>query len=108
VNQGRPELDEATVRQLADGRVFSARQALNAGLIDGIATLRNSIGAVKKRAGLKNVRLVTYNRPYGYRPNYYAMAPEAGRGDVNLINLDITALLDRTSPRFMYLWQPGL
>jgi len=108
VNEGRPKLDEAAVRRLADGRVYSAKQALDAGLIDRITTLRKSIDVVKERAGLGNVRLVAYDRPSGYRPNYYAMPPRMPTGDVNLIHLDLGSLFESTTPRFMYLWQPGL
>jgi len=108
VNEGRPKLDEAAVRRLADGRVYSAKQALDAGLIDRITTLRKSIDVVKERAGLGNVRLVAYDRPSGYRPNYYAMPPRMPTGDVNLIRLDLGSLFESTTPRFMYLWQPGL
>jgi len=108
VNAGRADLDEQAVRKLADGRVYSAQQALEAGLIDRIATLRKSIDIVKERAGLHNVRLVTYHRPQGYRPNYYAMPPRTTGGDVNLLRLDLGTLFENTTPRFMYLWQPGL
>ncbi len=108
VDEGRPNLDEATVRKLADGRVYSAKQALDAGLIDRITTLRKSIDVVKELAGLGNVRLVAYGRPHGYRPNYYAMPPRATTGDINLIRLDLGSLFENTTPRFMYLWQPGL
>ncbi len=107
VNAGRPKLDEATVRKLADGRVYSATQALEAGLIDRISTLRESIDTAEQRAGLNAVRLVTYNRPLGYRPNYYAMPPHPNTPTVNMINIDARSLFEGTTPRFMYLWHPG-
>jgi len=108
VVSGRKNLDEAAVRKLADGRVYSASQALDAGLIDRIATLRESVELIKKRAGLGSVRIVAYDEPYGYRPNYYATPPRIPTGDVNLIRLDLGDLFDTMTPRFMYLWQPGL
>lgn len=106
VVKGRPKLDEQTVRKLADGRVYSAQQALKVGLIDGITTLRRSIQAVKERAGLDQVRVVAYDRPYGYKPNVYAEAPRTQGGDVNLLSIDVADLMSRAAPRFMYLWQP--
>jgi protease-4 len=107
VTRGRETLDEAAVRRLADGRVYTANQALKAGLIDRIATLREAIDLVKQRAGLKRVRLVRYHRPIEYRPTYYAQAPHPAAGDVNLINVELPDWLNRMSPRFMYLWTPG-
>jgi len=106
VVDGRSELDEATVRKLADGRVFSAKQAREAGLIDGITTLRRSIEVVKERVGLDEARLVTYARPYVYKPNYYAHRPNTPAGGVNLLSIDMGELLNRSAPRFMYLWRP--
>ncbi len=108
VAAGRPELDEAQVRRLADGRVYTASQALKLGLIDRIATLREATELAKQRCGSKRVRLVTYHRPFAYRPNYYALGhPAAGKGNVNLINIDLPNLFGGATPRFMYLWVPG-
>ncbi len=107
VDEGRPELDEAKVRQLADGRVYTASQALEHGLIDRIASMRKTIKATKERIGADKIKLVTYRRPQAYRPNFYAAAPHRPAGDVNLINLDLPSLAQGSTPRFMYLWSPG-
>ena len=108
VGAGRPKLSEADVRRLADGRVYTATQALEAGLIDRITTMRSAIDVVKQRAGLERIRLVAYQRASGYRPNYYAQAPYAPSGEVNLFKVDVPSLLDLMVPQFMYLWAPGL
>ncbi len=106
VARGRKGLDEEAVRRLADGRVYTAKQALQAGLIDRIATLRDAVQLAKKLAGIRRARLVMYERPLDYRPTYYAQAP-THPGQVNLLNIDLPDWLDRTTPRFMYLWTPG-
>ena len=105
VAAGRPGLDEDAARKLADGRVYTSNQALEAGLIDRIATLRQSIALTKKRIGSRRVRLITYHRPPTYRPNYYATTPASL--DINLINVDAASLGLNHTPRFMYLWTPG-
>ncbi len=105
---GRSSLDEAHVRKLADGRVYTARQALEAGLIDRIGSVHDAIECAKQRAGVKQVRIVTYHRPAEYKPNYYAQAPNTPTGDVNLIKIDPSALLGLTTPRFLYLWRPAM
>ncbi len=104
VAAGRSELDEAAVRALADGRVYTASQALELGLIDRIAPLREVIDTTKETVGSRSIRLVAYRRRAGYRPNYYARAP---RGDVNLINFEPFLPFTRPAPRFLYLWSPG-
>lgn len=106
VDAGRPKLDEAAVRKLADGRVYTAGQALEVGLIDRIATMRETVELAEKRAGVGRARLVTYHRPLEYKPNYYAAAPAGSPTTTNLFNLDVGAALTHTTPRFMYLWQP--
>ncbi|MHC4696432.1 MAG: signal peptide peptidase SppA [Planctomycetota bacterium] len=108
VAKGRPQLDEEAVRSLADGRIYTAGQALELGLIDRITTIRQTIRATKKRVGSKKVRVVAYHRPVAHRPNYYASAPLSPSGDINLINVDLPTWLDRTTPQFMYLWYPLL
>ena len=104
VANGRDGLDAPAVRTLADGRIYTAAQALELGLIDRIATLGATISALKKRVGSKHIRQVVYQRPYAFRPNYYARAPEPA---ANVISIGLPAWLSATSPRFMYLWSPG-
>ncbi len=104
---GRPGLDEQAVRKLADGRVYTAKQALKLGLIDRIATMREAIALAKKRTGAERIRLVTYHRRYDYRPNYYLEGPRPPTGHVNLLNIDLPGSLGRRAPQFMYLWSPG-
>jgi len=111
VANGRPKLDENDVRKLADGRVYTAPQALEAGLIDRIATLRQTIAELKEKIGAKKIRVVTYHRPLDYRPNYYSRSPVPTPANVNLLNLNLVGgaqptLMTNSGPRFMYLWSP--
>ncbi len=107
VDEGRPALDAAKVRALADGRVYTASQALELGLVDRIGSLRETLGRTKQRIGAESVKVVTYHRPLDYRPNYYARTP-AQPGGVHVINVNLPEWLTGGTPRFMYLWSPGL
>jgi len=107
VAAGRPKLTEARVRELADGRVYTATQALDNGLIDRIATMRAVLATLKERTGSSAVRLVTYHRPFDYKPNYYATSP-ARTADVNLINVEFSPSVGSWTPRFLYLWHVGV
>lgn len=107
VDAGRPGLDEAKVRSLADGRIYTAGQAVELGLIDRIASLRETIEATKKRVGARSVRLVAYQRASDYRPNYYANAPTTPTGSFNLLNVEMGSALTPPTPQFLYLWTPG-
>ena len=54
VMDGR-KMDEATVRTLGDGRIYSANQALENGLIDKIGSLDDAIDAMRNDCGLDTV-----------------------------------------------------
>jgi protease IV len=106
VAKQRPALDEAQVRELADGRVWTAHEALELGFVDQIGTLRTALAAIKHQIGAQRVRVVTYHRPLDWKPNIYASQP-GGTPQVNLINIDLPSSWTDTAPRFLYLWAPG-
>ena len=56
-------MDEAQVRKLADGRIYSGAQAQELGLVDQFGTLRDAIETAAKRAGLDAEPAVYYSRP---------------------------------------------
>ena len=56
-------MDEALVRKLADGRIYSGAQAKELGLIDQFGTLEDAIELAAKRAGITVEPAVYYSRP---------------------------------------------
>lgn len=106
VAAGRPKLEEAKIREIADGRVYSGQQALELGLVDRLGSLREALACMREKIGAKRVRVVTYQRPTDYKPNIYARQP-AGPPQVNLFNLHVPESFWQTQPQFMYLWSPG-
>ncbi|HET7007454.1 MAG TPA: signal peptide peptidase SppA [Candidatus Binatia bacterium] len=56
-------MDEARVRKLADGRIYSGAQAKELGLIDEFGTLEDAIALAAKRVGLDEEPAVYYSRP---------------------------------------------
>jgi len=86
--------------------VYTATQALEAGLIDRIGTIRDAVAEVKKRTGTDRVRVVRYHRPIGYVATLHAESPP-GPAEVNLLRIDLPSLLSLTTPQFLYLWAPG-
>ncbi|MCS7001536.1 MAG: signal peptide peptidase SppA [Dehalococcoidia bacterium] len=63
VAQGRG-LDEATVRRLGDGRVYSGRQAQQARLVDDLGDLPEAIDIAARLAGIEGrPRVITYRTP---------------------------------------------
>ena len=99
------KLPEARVRAFADGRVYTAEQARELGLIDRVAYLDEVLEMAKKAAGVSEARVVMYHRPKEYRASIYAATPApAPTAETALAQL--AGMLGGSGPRFMYLWWP--
>ncbi len=106
VKEGRPNLSEEKIRELADGRIYSGEQAKASGLIDEIGYVEDAIDLAKQRAGVEEAQVVTYRRPGEYRQNIYSNFLGAGQGWAGLANMDLMGLVRGGTPQFMYLWMP--
>jgi protease-4 len=107
VRKGRPALPADDLTRLADGRIYSARQAKEAGLVDEIGYLPDAVDELERRAGLEESRVVVYHRPREWRENLYsASAPPEPRA--LLPNASRLAAAFGGPAGFLYLWWPGL
>src|SRR5437016_775586 len=59
-----------TARKVADGRSYTAEQALDLKLIDRIGYMPDAIEAAKRVIGVEEARIVVYRRPREYRATY--------------------------------------
>jgi protease-4 len=104
VRAGRPRIDPEKLAEAADGRIVSAQQALQLGLIDEIGGLDESVAAIERETGLRDMRVVTYHRPEEWRENWFARGPSAPT-----VQVDLGALAGVLGePGFQYLWWPGV
>ncbi|MGO8761597.1 MAG: signal peptide peptidase SppA [Desulfobaccales bacterium] len=90
VAQGR-HLSLKKTREVADGRIFTASQARDLGLVDQLGYLDDALELARVKAGLDGPRVVTYHRPGSYKPTIYSLLPD----------------LDMVGPQFLYLWWAG-
>ena len=100
VVHGRKELSLDELKPLADGRVFTAKQALDAQLIDDIGYLDDAIEITKKELNLKEARIITYHRPSAYKNNIYSQT------SFSIFNFGDNEFAAYLPVRFMYLWNP--
>jgi protease-4 len=98
------KIPEERVRAFADGRVYTAEQALALGLVDRIGYLDEVIASAKQAAGVDDARVVMYHRPKEYRATIYSAAPAVPGVDTALGHL--AGVLAGAGPRLMYLWWP--
>ena len=94
------------LRELADGRVYTARQALSSGLIDGMGYMEDAVAEARRLAGLKEARVVTYSEADEYRKNIYSAPAVPAPSVINLLNIDASSLGPGAGLRFMYIWSP--
>ena len=102
-------LNEEEVKALADGRILTAGDALDARLIDQMAYLDETIDTMKKDLHIENVKVVTYVRPKTFKSNIYSGYPEMplqGPQVINLISINAEDLALFSGVQFMYLWNP--
>jgi protease-4 len=95
-------LPEARVREVADGRVYTAGQALSHGLVDSIGYLEDAIALARQLSGVPDARVVTYHRPRQYRATIYA----GGETPAPVPTAAGLARLVTSGPKFLYLWWP--
>ena len=98
------KLPEDRVRALADGRVYTAEQALRLGLVDRIGYLEDVVKLARDAAKIDEARVVMYHRPKEYRSNLYSSTLAAATADSTLAQF--AAVLGGNGPRFLYLWWP--
>ena len=100
VGEGRPGLKSDRIRELADGRIYTATQAVKVGLVDELGYLDTALDRAKQAAGLAEARVVTYHRPGTYSNNIYSGLPDSA----TLRRIAGWSQLSVGTPQFLYLW----
>jgi protease IV len=99
----RRKLTPAAAATLADGRIYTADQALGHRLIDSIGYVPDALEAARRAAGLTEARVVVYKRPREYRATYYARADSDASAFAAVSQLTGLAA---SGPKFLYVWWP--
>ncbi len=114
VVERRPGIPADRIPALADGRVFSGRQALAAGLVDETGDIHDAFNAAKRLASLTKARLVKYHSdgrtpstPYANASASTLNQPAGATGEMGGLHINLNAGGGLT-PRagFYYLWLP--
>ena len=104
ISEGR-KLSKEKVLQIADGRIYSALQAKELGLIDEVGYLEDAISSAAKLSNVDNPTVVKFKQPkwsafdnvFNYVSKYYNKSL-----GTNMIEVDKFTKSDR--PELMYLW----
>lgn len=102
VAQGRKSLTMDQIKPLADGRVFTGKQALANKLVDAIGYQEDAITKAKELAKIQEAKVVRYKKPKNaFESAFQIKTPQTDLEQLREI------LLQNTTSRFMYLWIPG-
>lgn len=104
INDGRANLDEAAISQLATGQVYTADQSLANGLVDELGFEDDALEALATKLGLTDPEVVKFEYP----PTLTELL--LGRLDPPRVASPWEMLLEAGVPRAMYFcgWNPGV
>lgn len=97
VNDGRSMLTESEVRELADGSIYGAAEALDKHLIDEVGYLDEAIALAESLAGIEDAHVIEYDRPFSFTTLFSAQSK-------SIWKIDRDALREMAVPQLLYLW----
>jgi protease-4 len=96
---------EDAVRVIADGRIYTATQALANGLADEIGYLEDAQKAARKICGWSDAEIIRYRRKLSFMD--ILSGEVEGKLNVNTgVQVDAGGVIP-SGPQFLYLWSPG-
>ena len=98
VYQGRKDkLSMDRVRQLADGSIYSAQEAVDNKLIDSIGYFESAVSTAESLASISNAKVVECSRPFSLPMLLSA------KKDV-MFKIDKEAIHQWQTPELLYIW----
>lgn len=98
VAEGRSgTLSKDRIKQLADGSIFGAQEALQEKLIDKIGYLDDAIELVKSMADIEKAQVVEYRKQL-------SIASFLSYRNPNALKITTDTLYEFSTPKIMYLW----
>lgn len=100
--EGR-NMSESEVRDIADGRVFTGKQAKENGLVDELGSLDDTVDLMREDLGLDNARVVEYKMSVSLSQFFSLSVKNVFQKDQELTNI-LNILKESSGPRLMYLY----
>ena len=97
-------MSEAEVRQLADGRIYDGRQALDVNLIDGFGYLDDVISTMRTDLGLGHAEVFSYGEPGGFGSFFWSRLESFLPLNVPKERQLLEHLNTNQAPRLYYMW----
>ncbi|MFT9848394.1 signal peptide peptidase SppA [Aneurinibacillus sp. REN35] len=95
------------VLQLADGRIYTGKQAKANGLIDELGTLEDATKAAQQMAKLQEATVIRYEQPFGFSKLFSTFSAElSARLNINATPLPDFLQEENRTPRIEYIYRP--
>lgn len=96
-------ISETEVRDIADGRIYTGKQAKDLNLIDGLGSFEDTVAMMEDDLGLEGAHLIQYEMGVGLRQLFSISVKSLFKKDYELHKF-INVLRDSSGPRAMYLY----
>jgi len=97
IADGRKSLTLDQVKQLADGSIYNAEEALDKRLIDNIGYIEDAIDAVSALANIKNPHVIEYKKPFSFS-QFLTSSSKTN------LKVNRKTLYEFGTPELLYLW----
>ena len=104
VAEGRQGLTKQEVAALSDGRIFTAKEALEKKLIDRIGYLDDSIEEAKRLAHIRDARVIIYSNSWRKENNVYSTSASTTAPSFNVSQQMLENIIDQSKPKFLYMY----
>ncbi len=99
-------LTKEQITKLGDGRIYTAQQALDSGLIDHIEYLDDTIIRMKNNLDIENARIITYYRAGEYPSTIYSSSSSDNSTILGMLGGQASGFSPFSGVEFLYLWRP--
>ncbi len=104
VNQGRPNLNMQQVKDLADGRIYTGKTAVENGLVDEIGYFDDAVERAKKEASLEKAKVVKYQEKISLFNQFQSAVGSNPPRTGSRLSPIKQLFSGNNPPEFLYLW----
>ena len=97
-------MDEATVRELSDGRIYTGKQAKEVNLVDEVGSFEDALKALKNDYNLEDAQVIQYNESLGFFSGLGVTLQNIFQSEESEIEKIMTLLRYSDKPQAMYLY----
>lgn len=103
IYNGRENLSRSEVYELADGRIYSGKQAYDLGLIDGLGHFHDVIDSLREELGRGDLDVIEYESHFGFGSLFSMKVHQFFSPNRELAGIQ-SLLQQNQGPRMMYLY----